>query len=116
MLHVHVTHVFNTTNNEYIAVTGLNGLSRSVDSRHCRTTQTVNSLSTRFFRHNSQQTDLTCNVEALFQSLVYTAPDNVFNQSRVNARVTFEQCVDQICRNGFRTYVAEYATFGTTHR
>ena len=35
VLHVHVTHVFNTTYNEYIAVAGLNRLSRSVDCRHC---------------------------------------------------------------------------------
>ena len=114
VLHVYVAHVLNTTNNEYIAVTSLNRLSCSVDCRHCRTTQTVNSLCASFFRHNRGQRDLTRYVEALFQSLVYTAPDYVFYQRRVYTS-TLEHSIDQVCRNGLCTYVAEYTTFGTTH-
>ena len=114
VLHVHVAHVLNTTNNEYISIASLNRLSSRVDSRHCRTTQTVNSLSTRFFRYYGHQTNLTSNVKALLQSLVYTAPDNIFNQRRVNTGA-LEHSVDQICRNGLCTYVTEYTTFGTTH-
>ena len=116
VLHVDVAHVLHTTHYEHITVTGHDGLSGSMNSRHRRTTQTVNSQGAGFFRHHSHQTDLTGYVEALLQSLVYTAPDNVFNQRRVHARVTLKQSIDQVGRNCLCPYVAEYATFGTTHR
>src|SRR5690554_4666224 len=114
--HGHVAHVLYATNHEHIAVTGHDGLGRSVDGAHGRTTQTVNGLGCRLVRDTGQQGNLPGHVKALLVGLVHTAPDYVFYFFRVELRVALKQCFNKRSGQSLGAYVAETAVFGTTHR
>src|SRR5690606_31119573 len=81
---------------------------------HRRTTKTVYSLTCNSFWQVSKQCDVTRNVHALFQGLVYTAPDHVFNFVYIKL-VTSNQCTNEFSRQAVSTYIAEHTVFGFTH-
>src|SRR5690606_2492637 len=111
-----ISHVLHTTYHEEVTLAGHDGLGRSVDSRHGRTTQTVDRLRRRSMGNAGQQGDLTGNVEALLQGLVYTAPDHIFHFVRVQLLVTLEQRLDQRGRQSLCTHVTEHAALRAAHR
>src|SRR5690606_12847635 len=114
--HADVTHVFHTTDDEYIAVAGLDGLHGSVQRTHRRTAQAADGLRGAGVRNLGHQRRHAGDVPALLQSLVDAAPDHVFDFGRVDLVVTVQQLTDQVCRHVLGTGIAVHAALRAAHR
>src|SRR5437868_3855095 len=79
---------------------------------HRGATQAADRLAGSGVRDLSHQGRHTGDVPALLQGLVDAAPDHVFDFSRINLDVTFQQLADQVRRHVFGTGVAVHAALG----
>ena len=115
VIHGHVTHVLHTTDDEHVAVAGLDGLGGGVQRLHGRATQTVHGLGSAGARQAGQHGDVTGDVHALFFGLVYTAPDHIFGLLDVPVGVTLHERFHQQGRQFFGTHVTELAITALAH-
>src|SRR3989344_3315066 len=114
--HADVAHVLHATDHEYITVAGHDRLGSRVQCAHRRTTQAADRLGGRGVRDLGQQGGHAGDVPALFQGLVDTAPDHVFDFVRIDLDVTLQQFADQVRRHVFGAGVAVHAALGAAHR
>ena len=108
-------HVFNTANDEHVTIAGHDALRGSMQRAHRGATQSADGLRTHCFWQTSQQTNRARHVKTLFECLVNTTPDHIFDIFAVHVRVALKQCLHQFCGEVFGAHINKAATFGATH-